>query len=113
MGRVFKGRYNKRKTKTTFGMTEPFSRGEKDLMRSTAISNVSEQTGVPANSVQLVLEHFFGEYDKWCHGINEAATANITADTCRRMGFRTFGEFLKSIDNIKKAEKGSLFPDPK
>lgn len=106
-------RHNKRKTKTTFGMTEPFSRGEKDLLRSTSISNVSEQTGVPVNSVQLVLEHFFGEFDNWCHAVNEAATGNITADTCRRMGFRTFGEFLKSIDNIKKAEKGSLFPDPK
>mgnify|MGYP003629051560 FL=1 len=104
-------RHNKRKTKTTFGMTEPFSRGEKDLLRSTSISNVSEQTGVPVNDVQRVLEGFFGEFDKWDHVVNEAAQGNITADTCRRMGFKTFGEFLKSIDAIRKAEKGSLYPE--
>ena len=104
-------RHNKRKTKTTFGMTEPFSRGEKDLLRSTSISNVSEQTKVPVESVYLVLEHFFGEFDKWDHALNEDAVNNITADTCRRMGFRTFESFLKSIDAIKKAESGKLFPD--
>lgn len=104
-------RHNKRKTKTTFGMTEPFSRGEKDLLRSTAISNVSEELKISDSLVLNVLEGFFGEFEKWDAAVLEETSKSAAADKCRRLGFRTFQDFLKSIDAIKKAEDGKLVPE--
>ena len=186
-------RYNKRKTQTTFGMTEPFSRGEKDLLRSTSISLEEEEAAVPEttdcvrgnpihkkedgrfgtdkdagswskgyhsnksnckkgklrkpgagkatvwtkasecgrdgaylcgtkdtkkwdspnlkNEVYRILHEIWEEFDKSDHAVLEASQGNITAETCKRMGFRTFGQFLQSIDAIKRAEQGKLVPD--
>ena len=182
-------RFNKRKSKVTFGMTEPFSRGELDLLRSTSISNLAEEAeedclkgngvhkqddgkfGKPEdigswskgyhspkkdckkgklrkpssskastwtkadkcgrdgpylcgtkdtlkwnspnlkNEVYRVLQEIFTEFDNYDHAVSEGQQGNITAETCRRMGFKTFQQFLQSIDAIKRAEQGKLNPE--
>tara|TARA_R110002020_G_scaffold135565_1_gene302730 strand:- start:1783 stop:2487 length:705 start_codon:yes stop_codon:yes gene_type:complete len=180
-------RFNKRKSKTTFGMTEPFSRGELDLLRSTSIHNLTEEDdetdcvrGNPIHKkddgkfgtdkdigswskgyhskktgcekgklrkpssgkattwtkadkcgrdgeylcgtkdtkkwnspnlkseVYSVLQEIFSEFQDF-DAVLEGQQGNITAETCKRMGFRTFNEFLRSIDSIKRAEQGKLF----
>jgi len=190
-------RRNKRKTQVTFGMTDPFSRSELELLRPGSISNVSEDNDsnskkepdcIPGNPihdketgkfgeptdpgtwskgyhsskgkagckkgklrkpgsgkatvwtkadkcgrdgpylcgtkdtkkwnspnlkevVHAVIAELWSEFSKEQYAVFEGQQGNITADTCRRMGFKTFGEFLKSIDAIKRAEQGKLLPE--
>jgi len=61
--------------------------------------------------VEQVIHELWREFDKEQYAVFEGQQGNITADTCRRMGFKTFGEFLKSIDAVKRAEQGKLFQE--
>lgn len=63
------------------------------------------------NEVYRALREIWEEFDNSDHAVLEGAQGNITAETCRRMGFRTFGQFLQSIDAVKRAEQGKLTPE--
>ena len=57
------------------------------------------------------LRRLLAQEEEEIKALEEGTTSERAAAYCRKLGFRTFADFLKTLDSVKKAESGELFGD--